>query len=431
MIKPKRIALLTCLAALLSLGSIGTANAQDEEPPQRETKKAEALTKPVYEKLTKAQELLEADDYDGALRILNDLARSDKLSNFERANVTNYFAFVYYSKGDVDRAIKSYEDLLRIEGVEPGMASQTIYTLAQLYATQENYTKTLEYLNRWFPTANNPAPEAYVLLAQAYSQTGEYRKMIEPLKTAIAEQKRRDKEVREDWYNLMYYAYYQLEDYANVRDTLKTLIAGWPKKNYWLALGGIYSELNDEKNMVAVYEALDTQGLLTSESELVTLAQLYLQAEVPYKGAKVLEAGMQAGTISKNAKNYRLLSQAWTLAADNQKAIPALQQAAALSSDGDLNASLAISYLNTDQFSDCVQTGREGLEKGGLRNESDLRITIGMCLYNLDRLDDARAEFRRAARDERSTKLAEQWIQVIDSDKSRLAQLQQALQSAG
>ncbi|MEO1594491.1 MAG: hypothetical protein AAFS02_04515 [Pseudomonadota bacterium] len=424
-----RAGLLGTLALTLTLGlGSGAALAQDDdEPPQRQTKKAEALSKPVYDKLTKAQEAIDEKDVPGARRIIDGML-ADDITDFERTNVLNFKGFIEYSSGNTDGAIRAYEQLVGLPTVEPQMRLQTIYTLAQLHATEERYNRTISYLNEWFAATTNPAPEPYVLLAQAYAQTEQFDKMIAPLDAAIAEAKERGTTIREDWYNLKYYACYQLERYTCVRDTLKILLVTWPKKSYWMALGGIYSELDQEKEMLAVYEAAHTQGILTSESELVTMAQLYLQGEIPYKAAKVLEEGMDSGAISQDAKNYRLLSQAWTLAAEDDKAIPALREAARRTSDGDLDARLAIAYLNTEQYAECVDAGREGLRKGGLQNPSDSQITIGMCLYNLDRLGDAKNTFRQAARSDRSRNLAQQWIKVITSDEARLEQLRLARQ---
>ncbi len=412
--------------ALCTTASVAVAQ-DDDEPPPRQTKKAEALSKAVYDKLTKAQEAIDAKDVPGARRIIDNML-ADDITEFERGNVLNFKGFIEYSSGNTAAAIRAYEQLIALPSVEPQLRLQTIYTVAQLYATEERYTETIRYLNEWFEGKTNPAPEPYVLLAQSYAQTEQFDKMLPALDAAIAEAKERGTTIREDWYNLYYYACYQLERYTCVRDTLKTLIAGWPKKSYWMALGGIFSELDQDNEMLAVYEAAYTQNLLTSESELVTMAQLYLQGEIPYKAAKVLEQGMNSGAISKVAKNYRLLSQAWTLAAEDEKSIPALREAARLTSEGELDARLAIAYLNTDQYAECVEAGRASIRKGGLRKASDSHITIGMCLYNLDRLGDAKGAFRQAARDERSRTLAQQWVKVIESDEARLEQLRLARQ---
>ena len=56
------------------------------------TKKSQAVSKSVYEKITRAQEIMEAGDNEGALKILTALRASSKLSEYEQQNVLNYLA---------------------------------------------------------------------------------------------------------------------------------------------------------------------------------------------------------------------------------------------------------------------------------------------------------------------------------------------------
>ena len=75
----------------------GNAVAQDDERAERDaqkTKQAQAVSKEVYDKIAKAQEQVEAKDYQGALRALNNLYNPDKLTEYEQANVLNYIGFV-------------------------------------------------------------------------------------------------------------------------------------------------------------------------------------------------------------------------------------------------------------------------------------------------------------------------------------------------
>jgi tetratricopeptide (TPR) repeat protein len=422
-----RTGLLAALVAVCLVPLAPPAVAQDEEGDQQKTRKAEALSKAVYEKLTEAQELADNQQFGEAIRVLDSLARDEGLSNYERANMLNFYGFIYYNQGNTAKAVESYEQLLAIPDVEPQLRTQTLYTLAQLYAVQENFPKTIELLKEWFRLANNPGPQAYVLLGQSYAQTEQYDLMIPQIEKAIEVAGERDTEVREEWWNLLYYGYYQQNNFAKVKEILKILLANWPKKSYWTALAGVYSELGEERNMLAAYEAAYTQNLLSSETELVTLAQLYLQGEIPYKAAQVLAQGMEDGNIEENGKNYRLLSQAWQLAQEPQQAVPALQQAARLSDDGELNARLAVAYLNLDRYEDCIQAGRQALDKGGTREPNDVRITIGMCQYNLDRYQDARQTFMVVRRDDDYKKLGSQWVSVIDGEIERLEQLRQAI----
>ena len=121
---------------------------------------------------------------------------------------------------------------------------------------------------------------------------------------------------------------------------------------------------------------------MEKESELVTMAQLYLQAEVPYKAALLLDSEMIGGRVPKNAKNYRLLSQAWTLAQEDESAIPALKEAARLSEEGELDLRLGNAYLNLGQYGECVSSVKAGIEKGGINSNDNAQSSLGMCLDN-------------------------------------------------
>ncbi|MDX1480922.1 MAG: hypothetical protein R3315_04550 [Woeseiaceae bacterium] len=426
-----KVAALARASALVS----GTVVAQDDDAAQRqaearETKQAQAVSKEVYDKIQEAQEKVDAKDYQGALRLLNNLYNPDKLTEYEQANVLNYIGFVYYNMDDIQNALRTYERMVAIPSLEPQLKKQTTFTLAQLYTMEEMYDKALATLDRWFTMETNPAPSAYILKAQNLYQVQRYRDMIQPIETAMDVARRRGDEIKEDWYVLLNFAYFQQENYAKVKDIQKILLQTWPKKRYWFSLAGAYTELGEDQNLINAYAAANTQGMLEKEAELVTMAQLYMQREVPYKAARLLEAEMEKGRVSKDAKNYRLLSQAWMLSMEDEKAIPALQQAARLSDDGELYVRLGNSYLNIGEYGDCVESVRSGLQKGGLKNPDNAQISLGMCLYNLRQYDAAIRAFQDAARADRSRRIANQWISVIRQEVERNEQIRLAEEAA-
>jgi tetratricopeptide (TPR) repeat protein len=153
------------------------------------------------------------------------------------------------------------------------------------------------------------------------------------------------------------------------------------------------------------------------------MAQLYMQNEVPYKAAKLLETEMKSGRVARNAKNYRLLSQAWQLAQEDEKSIPALKEAARLSDDGELNLRLGNAYLNLGRYSDCVAAVQAGLRKGGIKSPDNAQISLGMCMYNQQKYTAAINAFREARKTRRSARIANQWINVIESDIERNEQI--------
>ena len=423
-----------CLVLLAGVLAFGSAYAQsghaDKDEDTTKTKQAQAVSKEVYERITKAQEMVDAKDYSGALRLLNSLYNPDKLTEYEQANVLNYIGFVHYNIDDIDNAIRTYERMLAIPTLEPQMAKQTMYTVAQLYTMEEQYSRALTTLDKWFVLETNPAPEPFILKAQILYNLNRYAEMIPAIETAMEVAKARAKPVKEDWWNLLNFAYFQQEDYRKVRDIQKVLLQGWPKARYWKSLAGAYTELGEDEKLIYAYDAAHTQGMLVKDTEFVTMAQLYLQAEVPYKAATLLQEKMDAGVVPKIEKNYRLLSQSWQLAMEYSKAIPALKAAAELAENGELDQRLANSYLNVGEYGDCVASANTAVRKGGLKNPDNAQISLGMCLYNLRRYGDAKTAFRNAAKVPRSQRTSRQWIRVIDAELERNRQIRLAEEAA-
>jgi tetratricopeptide (TPR) repeat protein len=431
----RRITKTICLTLMCGLIVAGPASAQEEDAAEREsrsqkTKQAQAVSKEVYDRIAKAQEMVDAKDYSGALKLLNSLYNPDKLTEYEQSNVLNYIGFVYYNMDDIANAIRTYERMLAIASLEETLRKQTTYTMAQLYTMEEQYNKALTTLDKWFVLETNPAPEPFILKAQNLYQVQRYAEMIEPIENAMRVAEARDKEVKEDWYVLLNFAYFQQENYRMVRDIQKTLLVKWPKKRYWFSLAGAYTELGEDENLINAYAAANDQRMLEKESELVTMAQLYMQREVPYKAGQLLEAEMASGRVSKSAKNYRLLSQAWQLSMEDEKAIPALTEAARLSSDGELDVRLGNALLNTGQYAECVKSVETGIRKGGLKSPDNAQISLGMCLYNQRKYNTAIQAFQQAAKTPRSRRIANQWINVIRAEIERNEQIRLAEDAA-
>jgi len=431
-----RLAGVMALGLLLcGLGLAGRATGQEGESSAADqpTKQTGAMSEKVYRRLAEAQELADKEDYAGAQRILDEIKASPKLTPYEIAQLYNFYGYIYYARERYKDSIAAYETVLRQEQIPQGLKDSTRYTLAQLYFTIENWPKAVELINEWLKTAQNPGPEPYILLASAYYQQAEnqpakYKEMIPPIEKAMEIARARNQPVKEQWWLLLRVPYYEQQNYKKVRDILEVLVAQWPKKEYWTQLSAMYGELGQDAKQLGSYESAYDQGLLTRNGELVQLAQLFLQAEVPFKAARVLEKGMAAGQVEKSMENYRLLSQAWTLAMDDARSVPPLEKAASMSNDGDLDVRLANNYLNLSRYDQCVKAANSGIQKGRLERNDLAYMVLGMCQFERDQLEPAKSAFRKAAQDKRSAKGAQNWITYIEREQERLAQLERSLQ---
>ena len=421
-------ALLALAPALSPWSSAGIGFAQDaEEKAPQKTRKTPAMREQTYKKLSAAREFAEADEFADALRELDKLAGQKSLNSYERAQVYNFYGFIHFSQERYSDAISDYEQVLAQDNLPLALETATQYTLAQLYFAVEQYDRAISLINQWLSQAENPGPEPYILLGQALYQKGQFREAVEPVEAAIRIAAEQGKPPKEQWLLMLRLFYFELGEFDKVAEILHRLLEMNPKKDYWIQLSGIYGEREDRRKQLIAYEMAYIQGLLGSGQEFITMAQLYLQGGVPYKAGQVLERGIDNGLVEKSARNYRLLSQAWTMAQEDEKSIPTLVQAAQLSSDGEMSLRLARAYSNLGRWGEAVDAARSAIDKGGLKRSDQANVLLGMALYNLERYEQAIVAFRLASQDDRSRRAATQWISHIGNEQSRQAQLRQAL----
>ena len=409
--------------------SIPAASAQEasDKGAERKTRKTPSMSEKVYNKLTEAQELIEAKNYEAGLAALADLAQQPKLSNYEKAQLYNYFAYTYFTLERYDDAIASYEKVLAQPDLPEALETNSLYTLAQLYFIIENYRKAVDIINRWFAVTEKPTENAYMLLGQGYYQLEEYQNSLVPLKKAYAMVTGRGDIPKENLLLLLRVDYFNLGDYENMLEVLKELIVHYPKSEYWLTMAGTYSELKRLDKQMSILEMMYEGGRLQRGNQQLNLANLYMLHEAPYKAAVLLEKGMEEEKIEQNIRNLRLLSQAWLQAQENEKSLVPLQQAARLSKDGELDMRLAQAYINLYRYDEAVEALRTAFKKGGLKRSDQANIMLGLALFETQKFDASIAAFTEASKDKRSRKAAETWLGYVNSEKKRKRQLEESL----
>ena len=413
---------------------LSEAVAQDKpKKDTRETRRTPALRNKVYERLAEAQTLAEAKDYAGASAILNDMISEDgkqALNSYELANVYNLHAFLSYANEDYSQSLRYYGQVIAQPDIPLAMEINTRFTIAQLYFVQEQWQQGIDALLMWFEMNEKPNAGAYVLLAQGYYQVKRYDLALDNVETAIAMHEGEGKLPKEQWYNLARFLYFDKEDFDSALDVLNTLIIYYPKKQYWVQASHLYGEKKDEPRQLALMEAAYEQGFLDRSSELVTMAYLYLNAEVPYYAGSVIEKGFSDELVEDKSKNYELAGSAWAQAQEVAKSIPMMEKAAAKSEEGELYVRLGNVYLDGDQFQKSADSIIKGLNKGGIKRPDQARLALGMAYFNLGDYNEARKAFRAASKEgarrkewERSKEMAQQWIAYVTSEEERQREL--------
>ncbi len=416
-------------ALVLALASPMAAQEEEAEQPLGDlaTQETASMREATYKELAKAQEAAEAERYGEALQILDKLGKGE-LNNYERAQLLNLSAFIYYSQDQLAKAVKAYEQLLTQPDLPEALTTSTLYTLAQLYFSREQWQLSVDSLQRWLDMTPDPSRQAYEMMAQAYYQQGKHREALAPARKVIELTRHAGEPVKEHSYLLLRVLHYELKEYPQVIDILHELIERWPKKQCWMQLASLYGELENQAKQLNTLELAYLQGFLDQETEVLSLVSLLLNNEVYLRAGKILEKGLGDGTVGSTFEHWRLLAQAWSMAQEDERAIPALKRASELAPDGKIEVILAQTLMNLGRWEESVTAARSALRKGGLNRPDQVQVMLGQALFELNRFDDAREAFITAQTDQRSRQIAAQWLNYIDSEQDRRAQLAAALE---
>ena len=438
--------------------------AQSSDKPKTQYKKARALQNTTAKKMAKVYEALEivnekgepAPDMETVVEILTELRNDqENLKSYDRSVMWNSWGYVYFSDGKYKQAMQAYENVINEPEVTLPIRNAALFTLAQLNLVQENYAKGIELILQWMDQVETVTAQSWSLLGQAYFQQGDFRKAMSSMETAISMSEEEGYKPKENWYVLLAACISELKVEIGEKkallqqlDIYEILVNLYPKKLYFIQLGGTYGQLGREKDYMITLKAAHAKDLLDKESEYLALAQLLLLNQNPYWAAQVLVSGQKKITtytetvkdkatgeevkvekkgpvVRDNEKNLKLLADSWRMAQEIDKAIPVLEQAAKLSKDGKSYVLLGNLYLAEDKLEKAVDSIKKGLKKGKIDKISQVHLTLGQAYFELQKFEDAKKEFRIAARDKdkKVKSTANNWIKYTENEEIRVKNL--------
>ena len=199
--------------------------------------------------------------------------------------------------------------------------------------------------------------------------------------------------------------------------TLKRLVELYPKATYWLQLGGLYSELNDEKRALAVFELAYRGGFLTKPENLRQLAQMFLYQNVPLKGAEVMQAAFDKKALPKNERNLTILADAYVRSKEIDKAYLPLNQAAKAGKSADLYLRLTQLLLEGEKWSKAIAAAESAIRTGKLKDKGQAYLLMGIGNYYAGKQSAARRALEKASKSKNAThsNVARQWLRLIET----------------
>ena len=475
MIKKTMRSILFIISITFSFGAM-ELSAQDSNLTPKKTKskykKARVLQTSTAKKVVKIVEALERQktikvpdpenegkflekeeddpDYVKARELLTELLNNrSEMKSYDRSVMWNYWGYIYFSDEDYDQAMYAYEQLLKEPEATVPLRTASLLTLAQLNLVKENWDKGIRLILQWMSEVENVTAQSYYLLASAYYQKEDFVKARSNMEEAIRLAEVEGYRPKEGWYTLLAACFTELKDrkiigpeYALEQQVgiYEILVNYYPKKLYFLQLGGTYQQMDRQDDYMLTLKAAYDKDLLNKEGEYLALAQMLLLKKNPYWAAQVIVAGQEkqitikdektgdeevVSVVKEKEKTLKLLADSWRMAQEIDKAIPVLEKAAKMSKDGDTYVLLGNLYLFEDRMKESIRAIENGLKKPKVKSRSQALLVLGQAHFELQNFDEAKKQFRAAARDEnkRIKKTANSWIKYAENEEIRVKNL--------
>lgn len=392
-----------------------------DEPGGRKAKVSYTVNKRAFKHLDRAQKAMSEKKYDEAREELEDMqSRSRRFNPYELALMHRTWAQFHVEQEDMKAAAASLEAALEGETLPEGDLIDTMYNLGSLQLATEQFDKAGATFERWLELAGEKAtPQARFTIGIAFAQAKDFEKALEQAQLAVDA----EDDPPEQWLQLLMSVHFELGDNQAVEEVLKRLVIRYPKKIYWQQLAGVYAERKDDARALAVYEIMNTQGLLETAEEIRRLAQMLMFHGVPSKAIGVLRSGLDRNLLSREAEVLELLASSYLYARETDEAKGILAEAAKKSDDGKLYLQLGRQQLRDAEFDRAATSVRRGINRGGIDKVGNAWLLLGSIYYNAERWSDAMEAFRRATGFDESARTAGRWIDATQQqmDNARAA----------
>ncbi|MEM8617301.1 MAG: tetratricopeptide repeat protein [Pseudomonadota bacterium] len=324
---------------------------------------------------------------------LNQL-RSKELNCYEEGAALRLSAAAKIESKDYNGAVRDLETALNKGYIPQSEAKTTYYNISQIYLTQSNNAKAMEYFDKWMRAGGQPTRDQKWTLAVLNQQMD---RNTEALRWAEDVFRTDGPNAKDDVYKFLLYLYEKTGNLTKKAQLLEQMLQRNPQDmQIWEAIRGDYFRGKDERKAFEVHKAMYLGGLIDSEEDIMRVVNFYNTFNAPYQAAKVLEKEMNAGRLSKTYDRLELLANLYQVAREYQKAIPVIEEAARMSPNGEMYERLGRSYSELQEWAKAEEAMTQAINKGGLKDRNLAWVLIGQSRYERGDRAGAREAFRQA-----------------------------------
>ena len=383
---------------------------------------SEMLSEATFNRLERIYDALDEEDWDEARDRIENLLERVR-NDFEKAVVLQVSGNVYLEQGEYDQG---RDELIRAHELGKLPSEQTARLLDNVFtvhAMQEDFEGAIEWGEKYIEFARDVEDYSidtnrFTLMAQAHMELERFRDGLPWIKEAID----RADEPEERDYRIWLALHFELEEYREAAEVLERMVGHWPDNmQYWSNLYSIYFELDDEESALDTLAVAHRKGLFENEDHYLHLYRLYLFQDVPYEAGRILQEGLDNGTVERTVENMQRLSRAWLSAREWDEARNALEQQGELEGSGEPFFTIAQIEQQRGNWEQAAEAAERSYELGDFDRPYRALMVLGLSHFNMGNHDESLAVFERAREYEEAEERASEWIEIVDEERRILA----------
>ena len=363
--------------------------------------------------LKAAQEDLTAKRYADAIAKLKEVEGTAGKSPYDQHVIHEMLKVAYVRTQNYADAAKVMEAEIDDGFVPPSELQGLVRGLAQVNYQIKNYEKAIEFGNRAIK-GGFADEELRTLVGQAYYLKGDWKGTLHFEEGMVDNLIKEGRTPKSEALQLILSACVKLNDQTCETRALERVVTYYPKPDYWYQLLFTLRQQTsgNDANTLQTYRLMSEVDVLKNPDDYTEMAQLALEAGSPGEAQRILEKGIAKGVFTDQRakqKNERLLENAKKAAATDQASLQRIAKEAEAAPTGAKNVGLGLAYFGYGQYDKAAEEISKGISKGGLRNEGEARLLLGIAQLKAGHKEDATKSFRAVKGDPSLERLANLW----------------------
>ena len=398
------LALGTTVAALALVTAAPAAAAEG----QKQTNSAK-LAKPLKE----AQDDIKAKKFSEAIAKLKEAEGTAGKTPYDQHLINDMLTFCYIKTNAYADAAKVMEAEIDDGFTPQADIPQKVRGLAEINYQLKNYDKAIDFGNRAIKGGFGDE-QIRTLVGQAYYLKGDWKGTLKFEQGLVDNQVKAGETPKNESLQLILSSCVKMSDAGCETHALEQIVRYYPKPDYWYQL--LYTvrqqTSGNDANTLQTYRLMSELDVLKNADDYTEMAQLALESGSPGEAQKVLQKGLDKNIFTDQRakeRNQRLLENAKKQAANDQASLPKQEKDAEAASTGQKSISVGLAYLGYGQYDKAIDELNKGITKGGLKDQNQARLLLGIAQLKGGHKDEAIKTFGSVKGDAALERLASLW----------------------